>query len=79
MAEPIWRVCPLGGRMKLEKETQENIKMLVKIRDDVETSPAVRIQAIQTLQKILDNMGATTTESQPSAEDIMKKIRSGKK
>lgn len=65
--------------MKLEKETQENIKMLVKIRDDVETSPAVRIQAIQTLQKILDNMGATTTESQPSAEDIMKKIRSGKK
>ncbi len=65
--------------MKLEKETQENIKMLVKIRDDVETSPAVRIQAIQTLQKILDNMGTTTTESQPSAEDIMKKIRSGKK
>lgn len=65
--------------MKLEKETQENIKMLVKIRDDVETSPAVRIQAIQTLQKILDNMGATTTENQPSAEDIMKKIRSGKK
>ena len=65
--------------MKLEKETQENIKMLVKIRDDVGTSPAVRIQAIQTLQKILDNIGATTTESQPSAEDIMKKIRSGKK
>lgn len=65
--------------MKIEKETQENIKMLIKIRDDVETSPAVRIQAIQTMQKILDNMGATTTESQPSAEDIMKKIRSGKK
>lgn len=65
--------------MKIEKETQENIKMLIKIRDDVETSPAVRIQAIQTMQKILDNMGATATDGQPSAEDIMKKIRSGKK
>ena len=65
--------------MKIEKETQENIKMLIKIRDDVETPPAVRIQAIQTMQKILDNMGATSTEDQPSVEDIMNRIRSGKK
>lgn len=64
---------------KLEKETQENIKQLVQIRDDAATSPAVRIQAIQTLQKILDNMGASATDNQPSAEDIMSKIRSNKK
>ena len=64
---------------KFEKETQENIKQLVQIRDDAATSPAVRIQAIQTLQKILDNMGASATDGQPSAEDIMKKIRSNKK
>lgn len=64
---------------KFEKETQENIKQLVQIRDDAATSPAVRIQAIQTLQKILDNMGASASDNQPSAEDIMSKIRSNKK
>lgn len=64
---------------KFEKETQENIKQLVQIRDDAATSPAVRIQAIQTLQKILDNMGASASDNQPSAEDIMSKIRGTKK
>ena len=65
--------------MKIEKETQENIKMLIKIRDDVETSPAVRIQAIQTMQKILDNMGAAAPDNTPTADDILAKIRSKKK
>ena len=65
--------------MKIEKETQENIKQLIQIRDDVSTPPAVRIQAIQTMQKILDNMGASTPDGQPSASDIMKKIRGAKK
>ena len=64
---------------KIEKETQENIKQLVQIRDDAATSPAVRIQAIQTLQKILDNMGASSGDDQPSAKDIMSKIRGTKK
>ena len=64
---------------KIEKETQENIKQLVQIRDDVATSPAVRIQAIQTLQKILDNMGASAGDDKPSAQDIMSKIRGTKK
>lgn len=53
--------------------------MLIKIRDDVETSPAVRIQAIQTMQKILDNIGATAADNGPSADDIMSKIRGAKK
>lgn len=53
--------------------------MLVKIRDDVETSPAVRIQAIQTLQKILDNIGAAAPDNKPTADDILAKIRSAKK
>jgi len=65
--------------MKIDKETEQNIKMLIKIRDDVETSPAVRIQAIQTMQKILDNIGASVSEDRPSADDIMKKIRGAKK
>lgn len=65
--------------MKIDKETEQNIKMLIKIRDDVETSPAVRIQAIQTMQKILDNIGASDSEAKPSAGDIMSKIRGTKK
>lgn len=64
---------------KFEKETQENIKQLIQIRDDVATSPAVRIQAIQTMQKILDNMGAADADGSPTADDIMKKIRGTKK
>lgn len=65
--------------MKIDTETQKNIKQLIQIRDDVATSPAVRIQAIQTMQKILDNMGAADGDSTPKAEDIMKKIRGAKK
>lgn len=65
--------------MKIDTETQKNIKQLIQIRDDVATSPAVRIQAIQTMQKILDNIGASASDGQPSAEDIMSKIRGTKK
>ena len=65
--------------MQLDKETQTNIKSLIAIRDDLNTSPAVRIQAIQTMQKIMDNIGATVSDDRPTADDIMKKIRSAKK
>ena len=65
--------------MKIDKETEQNIKMLIKIRDDLDTSPAVRIQAIQTMQKILDNMGAAAPDNTPTADDILAKIRSKKK
>ena len=65
--------------MKLDTETQTNIKALIAIRDDLNTSPAVRIQAIQTMQKIMDNIGATASEDRLTTDDIMKKIRGAKK
>ena len=65
--------------MQLDKETQTNIKALIAIRDDLNTSPAVRIQAIQTMQKIMDNIGATVSDDRPTTDDIMKKIRGAKK
>lgn len=65
--------------MNLDKETESNMKTLIAIRDDVETTPAVRIQAIQTLQKIMDACSAATIEGQITEEDIMKKIRGKKK
>lgn len=65
--------------MTIDKQTEQNIKTLIAIRDDVDTSPAVRIQAIQTMQKIFDNLGAATSDDRPTAEDILKKVRGAKK
>lgn len=65
--------------MNLDKETETNIMALIAIRDDIETSPAVRIQAIQTMQKIMDNIGAAASDDRPTADGIMQKIRSAKK
>ena len=66
-------------KLNLDKETEMNIRSLIAIRDDVETQPAVRIQAIQTLQKIMTEIGVSTSDNRPTEADIMKKIRSSKK
>lgn len=65
--------------MRLDSETKKNIEKLIEIRDDPMTVPAVRIQAIQTMQKIMDNIGAMKEDKAPTEADIMKKIRSAKK
>ena len=67
------------ANMEIKKETEQNIKILVDIRDDVETPPAVRIQAIQTMQKILDNIGCSSDSESPNVDDIINKIRGAKK
>lgn len=65
--------------MHIDEETKQNIKTLIDIRDDVTTSPAVRIQAIQTMQKIMDSISAASTEDNVTEADIMNKIRGTKK
>lgn len=69
-------------RFKLTEELQTNIEMLRQIRDDNSTPPAVRVQAMQSLIKMmqLQNAEATTeTEIQrPTPADIMARIRAGK-
>ena len=65
--------------MKLDKQIEMNIKTLIDIRDDVATSPAVRIQAIQTLQKIMDSLNAVESDKSPNEEEILNKIRGVKK
>ena len=65
--------------MKLDKQIEMNIKTLIDIRDDVATSPAVRIQAIQTLQKIMDSLNAVESDKSPNEEEILNKIRGSKK
>ena len=57
---------------------EENIQRLLKIRDGVDTTPAVQIQAIQGIQKILAEC-APVEDNRPTEADIMKKIRGVKK
>ena len=65
--------------MKLDKQIENNIKTLIDIRDDVTTSPAVRIQAIQTLQKIMDSLNCNESGNQPNEDEVLNKVRGSKK
>ena len=65
-------------KIDISKQTEQNIKALIAIRDDLETSPAVRIQAMQTMQKIMDALGANNADDKPTEEDILNKIRGAK-
>lgn len=64
--------------MDFQKIREENIERLLKIRDGVDTPPAVQIQAIQGIQKILAEC-APVQGDRPTEADIMKKIRGVKK
>ena len=64
--------------MDFQKIREENIERLLKIRDGVDTPPAVQIQAIQGVQKILAEC-APVQDDRPTEADIMKKIRGVKK
>ena len=65
--------------MDYQKIREENIERLLKIRDGVDTPPAVQIQAIQGIQKILAECAPVQDDNRPTAADIMKKIRGAKK
>ena len=64
--------------MDFQKIREENIERLLKIRDGVDTPPAVQIQAIQGIQKILAEC-TPVQDDRPTEADIMKKIRGVKK
>ena len=64
---------------KDDPQTKKNTDTLKKLRDSDETGDGVRIQVIQTLQKIIDLVEGEVVNDKPSADDIMKKIRGGKK
>ena len=48
--------------MKNEKDKQKNITTLRDIRDNLENVPAVRVQAIQTMQKLIGDTDEKETE-----------------
>lgn len=61
--------------MDFRKIREDNLKRLLKIRDDDETSPAVQIQAIQSIQKILAEVAPAEEEAKPTGKDILAKVR----
>ena len=61
--------------MEIKGQTEANLKKLMEIRDNLETPPAVCIQAIQTIQKIIDNTGASAESARPTETQIMELIR----
>ena len=64
----------------IKEEQSINLRLLEDIRDDSMNLPAVRLQAIQTLQKIMKLVeGEPQDDTTPTEESIMAKIRGGKK
>ena len=63
---------------KEDPQTKKNIKVLKELRDSEETGDGVRIQVIQTLQKILDLVEGEVKPNQPTFESIFSEIRGGK-
>lgn len=61
--------------MDYKQIREDNLKKLLEIRDAEETSPAVQIQAIQTIGKILAEMEPVTTAAAPTEKSILDKIR----
>lgn len=55
----------------MSKEREINIKALVKIRDGKDNLPAVRLQSIQTMQKLIDKDDPQTKKN----ITVLKKLR----
>lgn len=53
----------------------DDLAVLQSIINDSETKPAVKTQAIQTKQKILDNLAPSNNQVAMTAADIMNKVR----
>lgn len=61
--------------MDYKKIREDNLKRLLAIRDAEDTSPAVQIQAIQSINKILAEVAPTAVETKPTGKDLLAKIR----
>ena len=53
----------------------DDLAVLQSIINDSETKPAVKNQAIQTKQKILDSLAPSNNQAAMTAADIMNKVR----
>lgn len=63
--------------MKLEEDMGINLRLLEDIRDDSENLPAVRLQAIQTLQKLIDVEDPATEENIKTLKELRDSDKTG--
>ena len=49
--------------MQSNKDTKKNIETLIDIRDNISNLPAVRVQAIQTMQKLISEDSPETNKN----------------
>ena len=61
--------------MDYDKIREDNLKRLLRIRDAEETPPAVQIQAIQSIQKILAEVAPPAEETAVTGKSLLAKIR----
>ena len=64
-----------GQNMDYDKIREDNLKRLLRIRDAEETPPAVQIQAIQSIQKILAEVAPPAEETAVTGKSLLAKIR----
>lgn len=64
-----------GQDMDYRKIREDNLARLLTIRDADETPPAVQIQAIQSIQKILAEVAPPAEETAATGKSILAKIR----
>lgn len=61
----------------LLEETEANLRLLEDIRDDSENLPAVRLQAIQTLQKLIPVEDEATKENIKTLKELRDSDKTG--
>ena len=64
-----------GQHMDYKKIREDNLARLLRIRDADETPPAVQIQAIQSIQKILAEVAPPAEVTTATGKSILAKIR----
>ena len=57
---------------------EDNLRRLLEIRDADETTPAVQIQAIQSIQKILAEVSPAVEDEKLTGKDLLSKVRGEK-
>ncbi len=71
--------CPKGGEglYMLKEDMSINLRLLEDIRDDSENLPAVRLQAIQTLQKLIAVEDPATEENIKTLKELRDSDKTG--
>lgn len=63
------------NQSQMDALREENLKILAEVLQDKDTSPAVRIQAVQAREKIIDTLEDKQPETDTALLDVIKAIK----